>query len=168
MLSSMGMDNQVAVYKTDSPEELLAGNYTLIGANDDFSDTDFNARISSIDVEAGRKYLIQVDGSGGGLEGTFYLTLSVLSSAEELSAVSEEIRVYPQPAGDVVTIESAAFAECREIRVELIDNSGRVIFQQLFTGSSGRLQLVPGDLPPGVYFARIFCGSKVTVTKVVL
>jgi PKD repeat protein len=168
MLSSMGMDNQVAVYKTDSPEELLAGNYTLIGANDDFSDTDFNARISSMDVEAGLKYLIQVDGSGGGLEGTFYLTLSVLSSAEELSAVSEEIKVYPQPAGDVVTIESAAFAECRVIRVELIDNSGRVICQQLFTGSSGRLQLVPGDLPPGVYFARIFCGSKVTVTKVVL
>ena len=168
MLSSMGMDNQVAVYKAASPEDLLAGNYTLIGANDDFTDTDYNARISSMDVEAGLKYLIQVDGSGGGLSGTFYLTLSVLSSAEELSAVSEEIRVYPQPAGDVVTIESAAFAGCREIRVELIDNSGRVICQELFMESSGRLQLFVGNLPPGVYFARIYCGSKVTVTKVVV
>jgi len=168
MLSSMGMDNQVAVYKTDSPEELLAGNYTLIGANDDFTDTDFNARISSMDVEAGRKYLIQVDGSGGGLEGTFYLTLSVLSSAGELPAVSEEIRVYPQPAGETVTIESAAFEGCGEVRVELIDNSGRVICQELFAGSSGRLQLFVGNLPPGVYFARIYCGSKVTVAKVVI
>lgn len=168
MISSMGMDNQVAVYKTSSPEALLAGNYTLIGANDDFTDSDFNARISSIDVEAGQKYLIQVDGSGGGLTGIFYLTLSLLSSAEELPAVSEEIRVYPQPAGDAVTIESAAFAACGELRVELIDNSGRVIRQELFTGSAGRFQLALGDLPPGVYFARIYCGSKVTVTKVVV
>ncbi|MDX9902722.1 MAG: trypsin-like peptidase domain-containing protein [Bacteroidales bacterium] len=168
MLASMGMDNQVAVYRTDSPQDLLAGNYTLIGANDDFTDTDYNARISSMDVEAGRKYLIQVDGSGGGLEGSFYLTLSVLSSTGELSAISEEIRVYPQPAGDVVTIESAAFAGCREVRVELIDNSGRVICQELIAESSGRLQLPLGDLPKGVYFARIYCGSKVTVTKVVL
>jgi len=168
LLSSMGMDNQIAVYRTASPEDLLAGNYTLIGANDDFTDTDFNARISSMDVEAGRKYLIQVDGSGGGLTGTFYLTLSVLSSTEEPSAVSDEIRVYPQPAGDVVTIESAAFAGCTEVRVELIDNSGRIIRQELFTESSGRLQLVLGELPPGVYFARIYCGSKVTVTKVVV
>ncbi len=45
MLSSMGMDNQIAVYRAASPEELLAGNYTLIGANDDFTDTDYNARI---------------------------------------------------------------------------------------------------------------------------
>lgn len=168
MLSSMGMDNQVAVYRTASPEDLLAGNYTLIGANDDFTDADFNARISSMDVTAGQKYLIQVDGSGGGTEGTFYLTLSVLSSAEELAAVSEEIRVYPQPAGDVVTIESAAFAGCREIVVELIDISGRTVCQERYTESSGRLQLVPGNLPPGVYFARIYCDSKVTVTKVVL
>lgn len=168
MLSSMGMDNQIAVYSAASPEDLLAGNYTLVGANDDFTDSDFNPRISTIDVKAGQKYLVQVDGSGGGLTGSFYLNLNVLSSAEELSAVSEEIRVYPQPAGDVVTIESAAFAGCVEVRLELIDNTGRIICRELFRESSGRLQLSLGHLPSGVYFARIYCGNKVTVTKVVL
>jgi hypothetical protein len=165
---SSGMDNQIAIYKATSPANILAGFYKLLGANDDYTDSDFNPRIKSVDVEAGRTYWIQADGSGGGLEGSFYITLSVLSSAEELSAESREIKVYPQPADDVVTIESADFAGCDEIRVELIDNSGRIICQELFTESSGRLQLVLGDLPPGVYFARIYCGNKITVTKVVV
>lgn len=166
-ISSSGFDNQIAVYSASSVSALLAGNYSLEAANDDFSETNFNPTITSLDVKASQKYWIQVDGSGGGETGEFYLNISILSSIEE-TGLNNEIKVYPVPADDYVFIESPSFDVCSSVRVELSDAAGRIVLQDTLTPDAGRLHLLPGDLPPGIYMARIFCDGRVTVTKIVI
>ncbi len=122
---STGLDNQIAIYRASTYQDVLSGNYTLVGANDDYTDADYNPRITSINVSAGQKYWVQVDGSGGGVTGTFYLTLSVQSDINDASVSDEEIKVYPLPAEDIVTIESRAFTRCSSVKIELIDYAGR-------------------------------------------
>ncbi|MFN2336162.1 MAG: T9SS type A sorting domain-containing protein, partial [Bacteroidales bacterium] len=165
---SVGFDNQIAVYKAGSAADIVSGNYSLLAANDDYTESDFNPRITSLDVEANQKYWIQVDGSAGGATGAFNLIIGVLSSIEETGPAGEETKVYPQPADAMVTFESSAFTRCSTIRVELFDSAGRIVCQDTFTESSGTISLVLGDMPAGVYFARIYCDKEVTVVKVVV
>ncbi len=164
---STGMDNEIAIYRASTYQDVLSGNYTLVGANDDYSDTDYNPRITSIDVSAGQKYWVQVDGSGGGVTGTFYLTMSILSDINDTFLTDEEIKVYPLPAEDIVTIESEAFTGCSAIRIELLDYAGKTVFQGTYSENSGSLQLPVNNLAPGVYLARIFFEGKIAVVKVV-
>ena len=125
-LSSTGSDNQIAVYSAASATDILSGKYKLEAANDDYTDTDPNPRIVSMDVKANQKYWIQVDGSAGGSVGTFNIHLSILNSVEE-TVPSGEMTVYPQPAVDFVNIESADFTGCSLVNVELADGSGRIV-----------------------------------------
>ncbi len=166
-MSSSGFDNQIAVYRAASATDLLAGNYLLEAANDDYTETNANPLINSIEVKAGQKYWIQVDGSAGGATGTFYLYISVLSSVEE-TATGKEITVYPQPAVDFVNIESASFARCASVRAELIDGTGRTVFRGDLAPDGSRIQLPTGFLAPGIYLARIFCDGEVSVVRVIV
>lgn len=166
-ISSSGFDNQIAVYSASSASSLLGGNYQLLAANDDFTETNFNPVISSINVKANQKYWIQVDGSAGGETGTFYLNLSILSSIGE-TLTEAETKVYPVPAGEYVYIESASFDRCSSVRVELADASGRTVLNDTLTPYAGRVQLLLGNLAPGIYMARIFCDGKITVIKIVI
>jgi len=166
-ISSSGFDNQIAVYSALSASALLGGNYKLEAANDDYTETNYNPVITTLDVKANQKYWIQVDGSAGGAIGTFYLDLSILSTIEE-SLAEGETKTYPLPADDYVYIESASFNGCSSVRIELADASGRIVLHETLTPDAGRVQLLLGNLAPGIYMARIFCDGKVTVTKIVI
>jgi len=166
-LSSYGFDNQIAVYSASSATALLAGNYRLEAANDDYTETNASPLITSLDVKAGQKYWIQVDGSAGGATGTFHLSLSVLSGVEE-AVTGEELIVYPQPAAGFINIESASFARCASVRAELIDSTGRIVCSDEFAATGGRIQVPTGSLAPGVYLARLLCDGKVSVVRVIV
>ncbi|MFW6222712.1 MAG: trypsin-like serine peptidase, partial [Bacteroidota bacterium] len=66
-IETRGFDNQIAVYDATTPEDILSGDstlYTIIGANDDYpGKEDFSATIPALNVEPGKKYWIQSDGS---------------------------------------------------------------------------------------------------------
>ncbi|MDX9727980.1 MAG: T9SS type A sorting domain-containing protein [Bacteroidales bacterium] len=167
-ISSTGFDNQIAIYSAASLSSLLQERYTLLAANDDFNDTNPDPVISSVDVNANQKYWIQVDGSGGGATGVFYINISVLNSIGETLSGGDEVKVYPQPAGDRIYFESASFEQCPAVRIELTDTSGRVVLLEEVTAESGRVQLHPGNLAPGIYLARIYCDGKVSVTRIIV
>jgi hypothetical protein len=164
---STGLDNQIAIYRASTYQDVLSGNYILVGANDDYTDADFNPRITSIDVSAGQKYWVQVDGSGGGVTGTFYLTMSIMSGINDAPFTDDEIKVYPLPAEDIVTIESEAFTKCSSVQIELLDYAGRIVSQETFSDNSGSLKFHVNNLASGVYIARIFFDGKIAVVKVV-
>jgi hypothetical protein len=166
-LYSAGMDNEIAVYRAATWQDILSGNYELVAANDDYTETDYNPKITSMNVNAGQKYWVQIDGSGGGVSGTFYLTLNVLSDINDIQLTGEEIKVYPQPAEDMVKIESVLFSGCDYIRVELFNDRGEKVYQRICDQISGMIQLPLHNLTPGVYFARIFFDNKVTTVKVI-
>lgn len=166
-VSSYGFDNQIAVYSASSATALLAGAYTLEAANDDYTETDPYPYITSVDVKAGQKYWIQVDGSAGGATGTFYLSISVLSSVGENTA-GEELIVYPQPSVDFINIESESFSRCTSVRAEIIDSTGRTVFSDEYATDGRKIQLPSGSLAPGVYLVRLSCSGKVSVVRVVI
>jgi hypothetical protein len=52
------------------------------------------------------------------------------------------------------------------VKIELLDYTGRIVCQEIFSDISGSLQLSLKNLASGVYFARIFYDNKVSVVKV--
>ena len=93
-ISSTGFDNQIALYEADSYQDILAGNYVILGANDDRSETNFRPLINVGIVNPGVTYWIQVDGSGGGLEDEFYMTINELSPNAIDSILNQRISWY--------------------------------------------------------------------------
>jgi hypothetical protein len=92
--------------------------------------------------------------------------VSVLSGINDIPLTDEAIKVYPLPAEDIVTIVSEAFIGCPAIRVELLDYTGKIVYQGTYSESSGSIQLPVYNLASGVYIARIFFDNKVAVVKV--
>lgn len=166
-VSTTGFDDQIAVYKAQTYSDVLNGTYELVGANDDYSTTDFNPRITTINVKVGQNYWIQVDGSGGGLEGEFYLYITILSGINDGESVSDEIRVYPQPADDYLTIATSLFLTAETINVELFNSAGGRIYSDCFAAGSETVDIPLINIPSGIYFARITIDNQVFVKKVV-
>jgi len=156
-LKSFGFDNEIAIYDADSYLDILNGKYTLVAANDDRSYTDYNAIIYSATVTEGKEYWVQVDGSGGNSEGSFFLDLddaAIISGLQEEEA--DEMRIFPQPATDHVIVELPDISTARTISVEVMSVAGRLIWSHLWDGlQADRITLETADWISGVYVVRI-------------
>lgn len=156
-IRSEGFDNQIAVYEANSYEDILNGNFIIIAANDDYTDTDWNATIKSTNVIASKKYWLQIDGSGGGSEGEFYLKIY----SDTLSGTSNQIektglKVYPQPAIDNLTIESDKFISANSVKIEIYSFEGSMLYSELLTDlGNNSITISTNSLPAGIYFISI-------------
>jgi hypothetical protein len=164
-VSSSGFDNELALYAADSAAAILNGLYTIIGASDDRSDSDYRPLLTSATVVPGKTYWIQVDGSGGGLEDLFTVTLtSVLPTASE-QVSSETTIVYPQPASDVVYIQNNRWTE-QEARVVVYSTSGSCIQNELKDVNTNGITLNTSAWQPGIYIAAITVGGEQFITRI--
>lgn len=165
-ISTTGLDDQLAVYRADSYSDVLSGNYTLVAANDDFTETDFNAHVI-VGMAANQNYWIQVDGSGGGKTGAFYLKLSATNGIEDVKSSELNISVYPQPACDNVFIESPEFEGSSSVLVELYNASGSKVLTLNETEGDAKIEIPLSGLSSGIYFARIIFNEKRTTVKII-
>jgi len=174
-IDSRGFDNQIAVYDAASSDSLLAGNYNLLAANDDYHDQDmqFAAATEALtDLTPGEKYWVQVDGSGGNTTGTFYLTLydsplgigNIRTKSEEKAFV-----VFPNPNdGDF----SLLFY--REIppssRIKIFSGEGKMIFwQPLPAAAAGQTLSIPVTLKnKGIYLIQVILKDKMFAAKMMV
>ncbi|MCB9305651.1 MAG: DUF5123 domain-containing protein [Lewinellaceae bacterium] len=89
-----------------------------------------------------------------------------VSSSDDISSVLSSVRLYPNPGNDVLQLEYL-LEETSEVRIELIDGTGRQV-RVLNSGvqNSGRqyLTLYPG-VPAGVYWLRILTGKQVVLCR---
>lgn len=165
---SKGIDNQIAIYKAATYSDVMNGNYELVGANDDYSSTDANPKITSLSLTANQPYWIQVDGSAGGVTGYFYLYVLIISSGiNDLQGIAEEINVYPQPACDYVNIASDAFTGSSEVLVELFSASGTKVYTEKYSDGTSILTIPTTNLSSGMYLARITCDGKRSTVKII-
>ncbi len=165
-ISSSGFDNQVALYEAYNYLDILSGNFTILGANDDRSNTDFNPLIRSAEVTPGETYWLQVDGSGGGLEGSFQLQLTDLT----ITGISPEkeglLHVYPQPASDYVYITGDALSE-RQVHVYVYSATGTLIQDEMIRVEEGSLTMDISKWERGVYIARIESGNNKLTARII-
>ncbi len=78
------------------------------------------------------------------------------------NGLNSEIKVYPNPAGNVVFIEDKSQNE--NIFAEVININNQLIMQKSFS-NKGYLSIDISDLKPGVYFIRIYNNTGVVVKK---
>lgn len=155
-LSSNGMDNQLALYYADSAEALLLGNYTLLGANDDFTTRNFEPIITEMILEKGKKYWIQTDGSAGGATGEFTINMEkVTTSIKDLRINGSALSVYPQPARERVYIVSPDFPGSGRFDIRIFTSSGRIVSMNTVNIHGSTIDLDVSGLKAGIYFVKI-------------
>ena len=134
----------MALYDANSYTDILNNNYTILAANDDRSTTDFNPLLKEVAVTPGKTYWIQVDGSGGGLEGN----------------------VYPQPATDVVYVKGDALHSA-PVHISIYSLVGTIIDDETATPSDGILTINTKSWDKGVYILKIGSGADGFITRIV-
>lgn len=156
-ISSEGMDNQLAIYEASDSDALLAGDFTLLGANDDVTALDFNPKIKRVRLLRDSTYFIQVDGSFGNIEGRFRLMIEMLpgvSTGPDQSRSS--FRIYPQPAGGELFIEDDAFPGSASVEVRIFSITGIQLYSEKVNAPSDRrIRLSLPDLESGLYIIRV-------------
>lgn len=166
-IKSLGFDNEIAVYSANSYQDILLGNYTLLGANDDESSTEPSPVIKDITVIPGKTYWVQVDGSGGGSEGSFTLTLSdkIITPTNEIFYSSDNsITIFPQPANQSITIKGENINENTDISIYNL--AGQLIkHNSIYMENSNELTIDIANLKPGMYLIKMKEESKISVLK---
>jgi hypothetical protein len=165
-ISSVGFDNQIALYKAASYSDILSGNYTLIAANDDRTETNFRPLITGVDVVAGDTYWIQVDGSGGGLEDDFYLTITQYSATPTEQIESGNLRIYPQPAKSVVMIQNPKWTN-DQVGLMLYNAAGLCLFNGKVPVSGSEISIDLSMYAAGIYVATIHHDNLLNVVKII-
>ena len=125
------MDNQIALYKANSCQDILSGNSNLLAANDDYPGlNDYSAIIEPVGgLTPGDTLWLQVDGSAGGALGYF----SVIVSSSDLSTVDYTQRipftysnVFPNPSQGIFNVELKS-TELSNVVIEVFDIYGKLI-----------------------------------------
>jgi V8-like Glu-specific endopeptidase len=167
-ISTTGMDNQIAIYQADTESDLLNGNFTLLAANDDKSSSESDAYIKSVSLSYDATYWIQVDGSGGGTEGSFYFNIKkIKASSTDLAERESDIVVYPNPVADVLNVESDLLLN-ESVNLSVYSVSGTCLYSnKLSNSASSLLQINTSTWHPGVYLVKVQCVDYVKVIRFV-
>jgi hypothetical protein len=165
-ISSTGFDNEIALYDAASYADILAGNYTLLAANDDRSATDPRPLIKTVNVILGKTYWIQVDGSGGGLEDNFYLTIVDLTQTGIAERKYNRMMVYPQPANNIVFLKDEELNKST-VSLSAYNTSGLCIFNKDTAVDQGIITLNITTWESGIYIIRINSGDTNYIAKIV-
>ncbi len=164
-ISSYGFDDEIALYSANNYEDILSGNYTLVGANDDRSTTDSRPLLTSEPVTPGKMYWIQVDGSGGGLEDNFYMVLTSLPPTSAENIKSQPLMVYPQPARDRVFISNSEWSSGKAA-IKVYNVSGSCIFDKELQINDDKITLDVTSWDSGVYIGWIEIGASLYIVKI--
>jgi hypothetical protein len=90
----------------------------------------------------------------------------IVTAIEEHLDIAVNVKVYPNPASDVVNI---GFDEpvAGEISITILDSQGKVIKEDMIEATMTEKQINLQEIPAGVYYLRLNKGKLVNVYKVV-
>ena len=92
----------------------------------------------------------------------FFVSGSMTSIAEE-NIKTHAIKIFPNPFNNSLNVEFANVISPSSF-IQIVDISGRVVFEQQIYTSSGIIQLSP-DLNQGIYFLRLNSEGKILATE---
>ena len=164
-----GFDTQIALYSADACEGILTGKYTLIAANDDYfgASKKFAAAINEAPLEVGKRYWIQVDGSAGGDEGTFYINIydAPVGTAESEMKISERVRIFPNPGSGEFDLEITGMTG--EITLKVFSMAGGIVGEKTFN-SEGNISQHFTIRQRGVYIVSISNNTEHITKRVIV
>jgi len=165
-IESEGFDNEIALYEADSYLDIVNQNFTIVAANDDRSTTDFNPFIRSQKITPTKTYWIQVDGSGGGLEGTFNLNLMSVVVTDLENERSDLLQVYPQPAEGFVNIKGRGL-NSGPVLLTVFSSSGDLVLKDRIYPDGDIITLNINSWEKGIYIIKIETDKDMFVRQLV-
>lgn len=90
----------------------------------------------------------------------------IITTIEENLEVLVNVKVFPNPASDVVNIQFESPVD-GEITLTIIDSQGRLVRRDKIESTLLEKQINMQDLPAGIYYIRLTRGKLVNVYKVV-
>ena len=76
---------------------------------------------------------------------------------------NSQIKIYPNPSTGILNIQYPESINKNEIKIQLFDNTGRLLFVQCSNTNQADL----GNFPPGIYFLEISTTEKVFREKII-
>ncbi len=157
-----GMDNQLAIWKVDECDSIFSEDARdLIAAFDDYygEELQFAAALENVIVVPGEQYYLQVDGSAGGVEGSFALIFwDAPLSAEQYEQDVQEmnlLNVYPNPGNGIFDI-SLDGNDLQNVVIEVYNNAGKLVFMDEYVNIPGvNHTLYLNNLESGIYFLNL-------------
>ncbi len=157
-----GFDDQIAVYNANTCNDLLTGFWNLLAANDDFpGKADYSASLQEISgLTPGKTYWLQVDGSYGGVTGTFTVRLNYFrfSNIEnhEFTNNSSHFTIYPNPNDGNFTL-NFHLQEPGTAIINIYSITGKTVYSDEFRAetSEGQLSINLSSMSPGFYIAEL-------------
>jgi hypothetical protein len=92
--------------------------------------------------------------------------MMMITKVEENIDVQVHIKVFPNPAGEILNIQFDALVE-DEIDLTIVDFEGVLVKKDIIETAITEKQVDLKNLPPGIYFLRLTKGRLVNVYKVV-
>ena len=171
-IDSRGFDNQIAVYKALHPDSILAGNYSILAANDDYHNEELFYAAALVNIEdlvEGETYWVQMDGSGGNKVGEFYLYFYEYPlSISEINIFSENDHfiIFPNPNDGTFTIKINP-SVYGNAHLKIFSLTGKLIHTEKFylTGDDQEFQISLNHNASGLYLVQIISGNWTEIKK---
>ena len=90
--------------------------------------------------------------------------VSIAVENKEISVTNNTIRVYPNPANNLITIDISEFAISNNTVIELLNVNGELLKSQLMLKSKTQLDI--SALSSGIYILKVTDNKNVVVKKV--
>ncbi|MCH2214713.1 MAG: T9SS type A sorting domain-containing protein [Flavobacteriales bacterium] len=151
-------DSQMAIFTGD------CGDLTQVACNEDGpqgTGSEFPAGITLV-TEAGVVYQVMVDGFEGA-DGEFCMQMTLTDILSTLNQSDFEFKAYPNPASDLVVIESPIALS----NVSLINVLGQVV-KEWNMSSAQRFEVATNDIESGVYLLQAQSEGKVSTLKLII
>ncbi len=163
-----GFDTQIALYSADACEALLNNNYTLIAANDDYfgASNKYAAAINEAPLEPGVRYWIQIDGSGGGEQGTFYINVyDEPVGTDHVIPPDHKVKVFPNPSEGEFDLEINHITG--KVIIRIMNMTGKILREKKTTMNGSAIEHFRVD-HPGIYMIGIIGEKEQLWEKVVV
>ncbi|MDA3817932.1 MAG: trypsin-like peptidase domain-containing protein, partial [Prolixibacteraceae bacterium] len=169
-IATTGMDGQIALYEADSYNAILNGRYSILAANDDVSDSEYTSFIETTNVNPGEMYWLQFDGSGGGTEGKFDITLNeeTRTSVNNIAQKTQHnsLKIFPQPAKHQIMAKSSILEKQDHVNVKIYNNTGTLLFSENLPTENNQLSVILNrKWKNGVYLLSIQTLENKTISE---
>ena len=168
-IETRGFDNQIALYDavySGEYTDIISGEsskYAILAANDDFSDTEYQAVIDNVSgLTPGKTYWIQMDGSAQGSEGESYIKVSGITSSVNTAA-----DILPYIVNPVVN-RRLSIQKANVVHTWVLSDITGKLLKQGNAGSIDLIEIDMASLPKGYYLLTVTTQAGKMMFKVLL
>ncbi len=118
------------------------------------------------DLKETTSYWVEVSNTCGSANSRMATITTVLTGLTESASQGFEVRTYPNPVSNKLTVASEKFKSERGT-IFFYDFYGRQLFEEYIPAGSDRTEIDMSNLESGMYFCRIVCKEYNVVKKII-